>query len=76
MGGGDDPSSSSNISTSDELVEQLIEMEKRGYTIPDVSERAELIQKEHDFGHFCNDVLLHATHAAFDCYIFFRLIQL
>ena len=53
MGGGDDPSSSSNtISNSDELVEQLIEMEKRGYTIPDVSERAELIQKEHDFGHF------------------------
>ena len=50
-GGGDDDSSSTT-STSDNLVQALLEIEKRGYTIPDPSERVSLIQREHAFGHF------------------------
>ena len=46
------------LTNSDQLVDALIEMEKRGYTIPSSNtERKELIEREHALGHFGRDAV-------------------
>lgn len=46
------------IITNEQLVQALIDIEKRGYTIPAESERLELIRREHSFGHFGRDAVI------------------
>ena len=40
------------IVSNDKLVESVLELERRGYSIPESEERQELIKQEHLFGHF------------------------
>ena len=40
------------IVSNDKLVESVLELERRGYTIPEDDEKQELIKQEHLFGHF------------------------
>ncbi len=40
------------IVSNDKLVESVLELERRGYSIPEDDERQELINQEHLFGHF------------------------
>jgi hypothetical protein len=40
------------IVSNDKLVESVLELERRGYSIPEDDERQELIKQEHLFGHF------------------------